>query len=180
MAKTTTIAPPVEAKLNDDAAAQDPNTLVELQIQDRRSSGQAVGTRWGKVQFDENGAATIKVPLRDVLKIHELKWLSVDDQAKYLGLEELQPPTPLEVKAGAELEAARAAGTKLAMRNAELEAQIELKAAEYAAKLKTSQDDANAELDKLRAENASLAQALAAANAVVAPPEASKAEKRKS
>lgn len=107
----------------------DPDTMLTLDITDLRAANTTPNSRWGKVAFDEHGRATVKVPFKDIVRIHELKWLSPDDQEKYLAIAPPDDSMPMQLEAQraiSELEAHKATASKLALKNAELEAGMEM------------------------------------------------------
>jgi len=128
----------------------DPDTVVTLEIMDRRNAGKTPSSRWGKVKFDDDGVATIKVPLKDIIHVHSFGWLSVEDQEKYLALEEAQPATAAETKANSDLTAVRGANARLAQKNAELEEKLEQMATEFRAQYTAYQDGMAKEAEALR------------------------------
>lgn len=109
----------------DDVTKMDPDSKVKVKIHDSGNAGKSPITRFGRVMFDEHGDGEITVALKDVGILHSWGWLSVEDQETYLGLEAAQPQA-IDVNVhNAELDAVKAANTKLAQRNADLEARLE-------------------------------------------------------
>lgn len=106
----------------------DPNMPVELTIQDRLNAGKEPSTRWGRIKFDAEGFATVKVPLKDVTIINSLGWLSKEDQEEYIGISQeaqIVATTSDVSEIQARLDATSNANTRLASRNAELEAKLD-------------------------------------------------------
>lgn len=154
-----------EIDVDDDVDDLDPDSIVTLNIMDRHNAGRKPSTRWGRVQFNEIGEATIKVPVRDVHLVHNLKWLSEDDQKRYLHLEEAQPATPAENASNAELEAVRGANTRLAQRNAELEEKLDSQAKEFKTQFKAYQEGTQKEIEVHKAKRKEAEDALQALEA---------------
>lgn len=156
---------------NESIENMDPNTPIELVICDRRNANKEPGTRWGRIKFDADGLATIKVPLKDVQTVHSLGWLSVEDQEKYLGLSqtaEIVASTSEVAELQAQLSATTNANSRLASRNAELEAKLDEVLFKAQSEFKAYQEKINSEMEQLAKDLSAAQQALAdAANAPV-------------
>lgn len=151
-AKTEVMKPDLKRKKDDDDDVRqlDPNTMITLTVRDPRNAGKSPASRWGRVVFNADGEADLKVPLKDVVHVHSFGWLSVEDQEKYLGLEEAQPPTAAEAVKDAEIAAVRGASARLAAKNAELEEKLDTMEARHAKERKEYQDGMGREIEGLR------------------------------
>lgn len=145
----------------DDTEQLDPNAIVELTVVSRENAGKAPSTRWGKVSFDENGEGKVKLPLKDVHLLNQLRWVTAEDQEKYLGISQQAAAQATNEQASdlqARLDATTAANVRMAQKNAELEAQIDAMKANFRKELdayKGQIDDemksVHAQLDKTQA-----------------------------
>lgn len=120
-----------EQETEQDFTQLDPNTVINVTVVCQQNAGKDVGTRWGRTKFETDGTAKMNVRLADLYLLNQLKWLSQADQEKYLGLEEAAPPSAVEGKNDAELEAVKAANVRMAMRCADLEAKIDQQDARF-------------------------------------------------
>jgi len=136
-----------------DQAPMDPNTIIVLDIVDRANAGRNPSTRWGRTQFDDAGRATIKVPLKDVTTVHSLRWLSVDDQEKYLGISQeaaIVATTSEVAELQNQLDATKNACTRLAQTNATLEVRMDEMLSKYQKEYSAYQDMIKAQLEDMQ------------------------------
>ncbi len=138
-------------------APMDPNTIVSVTIKDRLNAGKEPGSRWGRIKFDSDGVAEVKVPLKDVVKLHELRWLSVEDQEKYLGISQeaaavITATTSEVAELQSQLDATKNANTRLASKNAELEAKLDEILAKYQKEYAAYQKDVDEKMQAFRAD----------------------------
>lgn len=133
-----------------DYTKMDPNTIVEIVVHDAHNAGKTPGTRFGRIPFDAEGNAKLKIALKDLVILNSWGWLSQEDQEKYLGLEAAQPQVIDEAQHNAELDAVRAANTKLAQRNADLEARLEDAEARFRKEFTAFQAATTAQIEELK------------------------------
>jgi len=100
-----------------------PDSMVEVSVHCAQNAGKEPNSRWGRLKFDDEGNALVKLPVKDVGKLNDMGWLSEEDKEKYLGMEPASAPMEAEAAAlMSENDSLRAANTKLASKVAELEA----------------------------------------------------------
>lgn len=103
----------------------DPNQVIGLNVCSIANANKETKTRWGVVKFSADGVGELKVPLKDVKLVDSLGWLSKEDKEQYLGVEIVEPTTSQDADLRREFEAMERANTKMAQKNASLEAEIE-------------------------------------------------------
>lgn len=118
----------VSIDVEDEAETYEPNDVITLDVTDKSAANTEPNSRWGRIKFDEHGRAQIKVPFKDVPRVHELKLLSAADAEKYLHLVQETDDAPMQAEAQklvGEIEVHKAVAERALRENLEMKVELE-------------------------------------------------------